>query len=132
MCVCHRPPDFPRHDLPTYTGADNNKLRLIFTQLDSSNPSREFFFSVHIDEADHYMVVRACTHTVMVPRSIHRSTPQTPYPPTQTPTTQQEECQPPLDAALVGKLVKEVNASNDFAAFVKAMRRAFKGTVKPN
>lgn len=44
----------------------------------------------------------------------------------------QEECQPALDEALVSKLVKEVNASNDFAAFVKGMRRAFKATVKPN
>jgi len=80
-------------------GADNNKLRLIFTQLDSANPAREFFFSVHIDEADRYMV---------------------------------EECQPPLNESLVASLVKEVNAANDFAVFVKGMRRAFKATVKSN
>lgn len=43
-----------------------------------------------------------------------------------------QECQPPLDGALVAALVKEVNASNDFAAFVKAMRRAFKATIKSN
>jgi hypothetical protein len=87
-----------QHAFPP-TGADNNKLRLIFTQLDSSQPSKEFSFAVHIDEGDRYMV---------------------------------EECQPPLDAALVDGLVKQVNANNDFSAFVKGMRRAFKGTVKSN
>ncbi len=79
--------------------ADDNSLRLIFTQLDAANPAREFFFSVHIDDADHYRV---------------------------------EECNPPLAPALVDGLVAEVNKANDFATFVKKMRRAFKATIKSN
>ena len=38
------------------SGADDNKLRLVFTQMDAQDPSREYFFSVHVDEADHYQV----------------------------------------------------------------------------
>lgn len=79
--------------------ADDNKLRLIFTQLDATNPSREYFFSVHIDEADRYRV---------------------------------EECDPTLDTAMVDGLVAELNQANDFAVFVKKMRRAFKATIKSN
>ncbi|GAB5030417.1 kinetochore protein animal type [Nannochloropsis oceanica] len=79
--------------------ADDNKLRLIFTQLDSSNPGREFFFSVHIDENDQYRV---------------------------------EECVPALDVGMVEGLVGEVNKANDFATFVKKMRRAFKVTIGSN
>jgi hypothetical protein len=36
--------------------AEDNNLRLIFTQLDQQNPAREFFFSVHIDENERYLV----------------------------------------------------------------------------
>jgi hypothetical protein len=37
-------------------GADNNKLRLVFTQIDPADPGRTFYFSVSVDEDNLYQV----------------------------------------------------------------------------
>jgi hypothetical protein len=62
-------------------------------QVDPREPAREFFFSVSVDEAEHYRLI---------------------------------ECYPSIAPATRDALTRELNASNDFAAFVHAMRRAFR------
>ena len=34
---------------------ENDWLRIVYTQIDKSNPSREFWFSVRVDDANKYV-----------------------------------------------------------------------------
>lgn len=40
-----------------------------------------------------------------------------------------KECEPPLPASQVDALIDEVNITNDFSKFVRAMRRKFKESL---
>lgn len=42
------------------------------------------------------------------------------------------ECQPPLPPHRLAALLSVANASNDFAGFVKGMRREFKAAIGAN
>mmetsp|Transcript_48850 Transcript_48850/g.104278 ORF Transcript_48850/g.104278 Transcript_48850/m.104278 type:complete len:233 (-) Transcript_48850:403-1101(-) len=67
------------------------RLRLIFTNVDERAPSRAFSFQVFVDGADQYHI---------------------------------NQCEPRLEK--LPELTHALNQSNDFSAFVRAMRREFK------
>ena len=75
----------------------DEKLRLVFTQLAPADPAAKFAFTLWITPTETYAV---------------------------------DDVSPALPGEVVGALLQELNAGNDFSGFVQRMRRAFKALVE--
>ena len=83
--------NFERLGLRFVRVEDGTTLKILFTQIDASEPCREFCVGLQINSDDEYEV------TV---------------------------CEPSIEKLSV--LIKDLNASNDFAVFVRSVRKEFK------
>lgn len=75
----------------------DDKLRMVFTQVDPADPARRFAFTVWVTPAETYAL---------------------------------DDVAPALPPGVAPALLAELNAGNDFSAFVQRMRRAFKALVE--
>lgn len=83
--------NFERLGLRFVRVEDGSTLKIAFTQIDASEPCREFSVGLQINDDDEYEVT---------------------------------ECEPTVES--LPRLIKDLNMTNDFAKFVKCVRKSFK------
>ena len=115
----------------TFERVGDERLRLTFVNIDANDPMRPFAFQVFVDAGDKYHVRLDSPRTVSSARAC--DAPGRPPPPDRwlmlsalscLRATQVESCEPPVMG--MDELVTQLNTNNDFAAFVRAMRKRFK------